>query len=107
MTQSILDMTKEQRYNIFDVYFDGIESPDDYDIEFERWFIEAVADEKLIEKNRVKQYRIKCIDMFLSYWCDFLTLARFAEYFEITEHQAIRIINLGRAKHDRNCEAIA
>ena len=36
-------------------------------------------------------------EMYLSYLNDFLTVERFAEYYGVTESQAINIIDIGRA----------
>ncbi len=37
-------MTMDEALKCFDVYFDGIEAPDDYYIEFARWVEEKMND---------------------------------------------------------------
>lgn len=41
------------------------------------------------------------VEMYLDYWNNFLTVERFAEYYGITEEQAINIINKGK----EHCQA--
>lgn len=38
----------------------------------------------------------KYIKMYLDYWNNFLTVERFAEYYDITQDEAINIINKGK-----------
>lgn len=54
--------------------------------------------------TRLKEYRLMAVNMFISYWNDYLTVSCFAEAYNITEHQALRLILLGRAKYNKNAE---
>ncbi len=45
MRSRILAMTMDEAMKCFDVYFDGIEDPEDYFIEFGRWVEEKYNDE--------------------------------------------------------------
>lgn len=46
------------------------------------------------------------LDMYLDYVNDFLTVARFAEYYDMPEEKADRIINIGRKINDKLCRCI-
>lgn len=41
------------------------------------------------------------LDMYMDYWQDFLTVERFAEYYDISEEKAERVIAIGRRIHDK------
>lgn len=45
-------------------------------------------------------------DLYLSYVNEFLTVERFAEYYELTQEQAISIIDIGRAYNHARAKAI-
>jgi hypothetical protein len=49
-------------------------------------------------KAQYKEFAIKC---YLDWWCDFLTIARYAEYYDITELKAEKIINRGRKLYNQ------
>lgn len=40
-------------------------------------------------------------ELYLSYVNDFLTRAKFAEYYRLTEEQALIVINKGREYHEK------
>ncbi len=55
----------------------------------------------IMNKQLLKSYRLKADSLFIIYWNDYLTVSRFAEDYDLTEHQANRLIKLGRAKHNK------
>lgn len=44
------------------------------------------------------------IKIYLDYFNNFLTINRFAEYYDIEPDEARTLINLGRKYHERKCE---
>lgn len=46
----------------------------------------------------------KMIDMYLDWVNNFLTLQRFADYYDLTPSKAQQIINEGRILHEENCK---
>lgn len=44
-------------------------------------------------------------EMYLSYLNDFLTVECFAEYYGLTESQAVNVIDIGRAYNHANAKA--
>ena len=49
-------------------------------------------------KELMKYYRENTIMLYSRYWAEYSTIGVFAEHHAITEHQARRLINIGRAK---------
>lgn len=45
-----------------------------------------------------------CVDMFLDYFNNFLSVEKFAEHYAIPEDLAKQIIKFGRHVHERNVE---
>lgn len=48
--------------------------------------------------------RQRCAELFRAYWNDFLTVPRFAEYYEIDHATALRVIAIGRKAHNQEAE---
>ena len=44
----------------------------------------------------------KLINLYLDWWNNFLTVDRFASYYDLTIGQALRVIRLGRTLHEQN-----
>mgnify|MGYP007048010812 CR=1 FL=1 len=59
------------------------------------WLTNDEAD----DTEKAEYSRLCKIEKFLSYFNDFLTIPRFAEYYELSEHNARVIINKGRKLH--------
>lgn len=50
--------------------------------------------------------RKKLRAMYRDWFCNFLTVPRFAEYYGLTVEQAHRCINVGRRLHNRRAEML-
>jgi len=97
MTISIHDMTTEEQYCIFDTYFDGIENPEDYDTEFERWLSKVTEDEMNDDQH--------AIDFYLNFFNNYLTVAKIAEHHGYSLATANGLINRGRELYNKQCES--
>jgi hypothetical protein len=49
-----------------------------------------------------KTSRLKIVNLYLDYWNNFLTVSRFAEYYNLPEKKANRVINTGRLIFNKN-----
>lgn len=52
-------------------------------------------------KTLMNYYRQHTIMLYLRWFNDYLTVSKFAEHHEISEHQANRLINIGREHNNR------
>lgn len=47
------------------------------------------------------------LELYLDYVNNFLTVARFAEYYNLTEKEALQVIEIGKACHERYVNRIS